>query len=300
MRPGKRIDTVVKILLFILFSACAVSFVLVYVNTHPPRYPLHIPPSEYKADYETVTFESNDGVRLSGWLLRSAHPHTKNPGIIICHGLGANKSDFTELAAFLSRRGYVVLLFDFRAHGESSGRRSSLGLHEQKDAAAALRFLSSRPEVDGSRIGIYGFSMGGAVALLTAADTGAFRAVVADSAFTSLKDQARDAITGFYHLPAFPFLNLAILGYEIYFQTSINKISPVNAVGKVSPTPVLIIAGEGDRLISSENGRRLFEAAREPKGLWIIPHADHGGTMAAAGPEYEKRVALFFDRHLKM
>ncbi len=250
------------------------------------------------ADYETVFFESEDRVRLSGWLVKPTRQAAKNPGIIICHGLGADKSDFTGLAAFLARRGYLVLLFDFRAHGESGGKRSSLGLHEQKDAAAAFKFLSSRPEVDSRRIGIYGFSLGGAVAILTAADKGVFGAVVADSAFTSLEDQARDAITGFYHLPAFPFLNLAEFAYEIYFQASIERVSPIDAIGMLSPAPVLIIAGGADRLISSENGRMLFEAAWEPKELWFVHGAGHGGTMAAAGREYGERVAEFFDRHL--
>jgi fermentation-respiration switch protein FrsA (DUF1100 family) len=121
---------------------------------------------------------------------------------------------------------------------------------------------------------------------------------VADSAFTSLRDQARDAITGFYHLPSFPVLPLTILGYEMYFQTSVKNVSPVDAIGTLSPVPVLIIAGEGDTLIPAGNGKRLYAAAREPKELWLIPGADHGGTLAAAGSAYEKRLAAFFGSHL--
>ena len=70
-------------------------------------------------------------------------------------------------------------------------------------------------------------------------------------------------------------------------------------ISRISPVPVLIIAGEGDKLIPSYNGRKLHAAALEPKELWIIPNADHGGTLAAAGDEYEKRVGEFFDRSLK-
>ncbi len=292
--------TVMNILIGIVLVMVVISLVLVYANTHPPRYPLDVPPSLYKVDYETVSFDSEDGIALKGWLVKPPRPSARNPAIIICHGVGANKSDFTELAAFLSRRGYFVLLFDFRAHGESKGRRTSLGYHEQKDVAAAFGLLYGRGEIDAGRIGIYGFSLGGSTAILTAANNkGSFSAVVADSAFTSLRDQARDAITGFYHLPAFPFLHLAVLGYEIYFQTSVNNVSPVSVIEKLSPAPVLIIAGDGDRLIPADNGRRLYAAAKEPKDLWIIPNADHGGTLAAAGSAYEKRVAEFFDRNLK-
>lgn len=289
------LNLIIGIALLIL----GLSFALVYANTHPPKYPLHIPPSEYRAAYESVSFSSEDGVLLKGWLVLPPRPAPTSPAIILCHGVGANKSDFTALAASLSQRGYVVLLFDFRAHGESGGSRTSLGYHEQADALAALAFLKTRSEIDPKRIGIYGFSMGGSTAILAAAHSGAFSAVVADSAFTSLRDQARDAITGFYHLPAFPFLNLAVLGYELYFQVLVDSIAPVNIIAALSPTPVLLIAGEGDQLISADNGKRLFEAAKEPKELWIIHGADHGATLAAAGSAYEKRVGEFFDKHLK-
>jgi len=288
-----------KIILGLALIIVILPFILVYVNTHPPRYPLHIPPSVFKADYEEVSFTSEDGIALKGWFVKPASHPAKAPVIVICHGVGANKSDFTELAVALSRRGYFVLLFDFRAHGESSGSRSSLGYHEQKDIAAALDFLKARSEVDPKRIGIYGFSMGASTAILAAARTHAFSAVVVDSAFTSLKDLARSVITGFYHLPSFPFLHLAVLGYELYFQTGINNISPVSAIKDISPAPVFIIAGDGDKLIPAENGRKLFTAAGEPKELWIIPNADHGATLAAAGSAYEKRVAEFFDKYLK-
>lgn len=274
-------------------------FILVYANTHPPRYPLKTAPSEYHVAYETVSFSSEDGIDLKGWLVKPAHQNPQSPAIIICHGVGANKSDFTELAASLSKRGYYVLLFDFRAHGDSSGSRTSLGLHEQKDVAAALGLLKSHPAIDSRRIGIYGFSMGGSTAILAAARTDAFAAVVADSAFTSLRDQARTAITGFYRLPSFPFLHLAMLWYRISFQTGVKSVSPIDVIHGISPAPVFLIAGDGDALIPAENGRRLFEAAAEPKELWIIPGAAHGATLAAAGSEYEKRVGDFFDRRLK-
>ena len=290
--------TAMNILIGIIILAFALSVILVYSNTHPPRYPLHIPPSDYRADYEPVSFETEDGITLKGWFVTPPRRRAQASAVIICHGVGANKSDFTELAVSLSRRGYYVLLFDFRAHGESGGKRTSLGYREQRDVIAALHYLKTRHEVDQARIGIYGFSMGGATAILTAAGHGGFAAIVVDSAFSSLRDQARDAITGFYHLPSFPFLQLSVLGYELYFQTSVKNVSPVSVIEKAAPVPLLIIAGEGDSLIPAENGRRLFAAAGEPKELWIIPGADHGGTLAAAGRTYEKKVGAFFDRYL--
>jgi dipeptidyl aminopeptidase/acylaminoacyl peptidase len=286
-------------LLGIILIVFFLPVILVYINTHPPRYTLNIPPSIYNADYEDVAFTGKAGIVLKGWLIRPVPAVYATPAIIICHGVGANKSDFTELAVHLSRRGYAVLLFDFRAHGESGGSRTSLGYHEQEDVLAALAYLKTRHDVDPRRIGIYGFSLGGAAAILAAAKSDGFRAIVADSAFTSLRDQARTTVTDFYHLPSFPFLPLAVLVYEVSFRTPVDAISPVGSIAMLASTPILIIAGDGDTLIPSENGRRLYAVAREPKEIWIIPGADHGGTLAAAGVAYEKRVGGFFDKYLQ-
>ena len=291
--------TALNILIGIVLLVVALSVILVYANTHPPRYPLTVPPSDYQREYEKVAFVTKDGLTLAGWLIKPDHVGKIVPAIVICHGLGANRSDFTDLAVFLARRGYLVLAFDFRAHGDSEGSRTSLGYHEQKDVKAALHYLSSRPEVDQGRIGIFGFSLGGSTAILAAAETRKFRAIAVDSAFTSLRDQARQAITGYYHLPSFPFVGLSVLGYELYFQTTVKRIDPESVIGEISPSPLLIIAGEGDDMIPAENGRRLFHAAKEPKELWVIPVAGHGGTVAAAGNAYNKRIGDFFDKHLK-
>ncbi len=288
-----------KLLIGLILFILALPFILVYVNTHPRRYPLDIPPSRYNAEYEAVEFRSGDGTNLRGWLVKPVQPTLPSPAIIICHGLGANKSDFTELAVSLSKRGYAVLLFDFRAHGESGGSSSSLGLHEQEDILAALGFLRLRPDVDRQRIGIYGFSMGGAAAVLAAAGSRAFSAVVVDSPFASLREQSRDAITRYYRLPAFPFFHLAMFGYSLFFQASPARVSPVDTVPGIAPAPILIIASENDPMIPVENARRMFAAAGEPKELWIIPGADHGATLAVADGLYEKRIGRFFDRHLK-
>ncbi len=271
--------TAMTIFIGAILVVVAVSLLLVYANTHPPKYPLFMPPSAYKADYEDVVFTSEDGVTLKGWLVKPSHPRQPSPAIIICHGLGANKSDFTELAAALSRRGYAVLLFDFRAHGESGGSRSSLGYHEQDDVLAAFGFLKARPGIDAGKIGIFGFSMGGASAILAAARSNGFRAVVADSAFANLRDLARSAIAAIYHLPVFPFLPLTVLGYDLYFQTSIDAVSPAKAIADISPTPILIIAGEGDQLIPSGQWtktlcrRKGAERALDHPGLWTRRHA---------------------------
>ncbi|MBI4377684.1 MAG: alpha/beta hydrolase, partial [Nitrospinae bacterium] len=278
----------------------------IYSNTHPPRYPLHIPPSNYGLHFENIEFTTPDKIILKGWFIKGSVNKSVLPVIIICHGLGANKSDFTEFASTLSKEGYHVLLFDFRGHGESGGRGSSLGFLEQIDLKGAIEYVKSRADVNRDQIGVYGFSLGAAVVILTASsirqahDRGEndVKAVVSDSSFTSLKSQGERVLKSSF-LPEIPFIYIAIKIYEIMFRTDIQRIAPVNFIRKLSPTPVFIIGGEGDEQMPASDAEELFKRAGEPKFLWIIKGASHGGTISSAGREYEKRIIEFYDKYIK-
>ena len=292
----------VKLILAVgVFAFFFTGFLLV-LNSHPPRYPLEDSPSRYGLNFSEVIFPSLDGINLKGWLIQADAGHRsgeiRRPAIVICHGLGASKADFTGLAAHLAEAGFHVLLFDFRAHGESEGFRTSFGYLEQRDLEGALRFLQARPEVDPERIGAYGFSMGGAVVILSAAKDKTLKAAVTDSAFTSLEDQIRRIVTGFYHLPKIPFYSLAHWMYDLYFWACLEKVSPINVISRLSPRPVLLIAGQGDDRMTVMDARELFEAASEPKELWVVSGAGHGATLAMAGQAYPGRVVDFFKRAL--
>ncbi|MBI5748674.1 MAG: alpha/beta fold hydrolase [Nitrospinae bacterium] len=307
----KNMFLILKAVIYLSTIILALSFLIVYLNSHPPRYPLNIPPSSYGLKFESVEFTTPDKVLLKGWFVKGVPvaapfrvrelPQTESlrlPVIIICHGLGANKSDFTELSSYLSKAGYHVLLFDFRGHGESKGNSSSLGFFEQMDLKSAIDYVKSRADVDIDKVGVYGFSLGAAVAILTASEDKDIKAVVSDSSFTSLKVQGERLLKSSF-LPKFPFLYTAIRIYEIMFKTDIEKIAPVHFIEKISPTPIFIIGGEGDTQMPATDAEELFKNAREPKSLWIVKGASHGGTVISAGREYEKRLIEFFDKYLK-
>jgi len=298
MWPLLKIVASIALIAFIV--TLGLSFLLVWSNTHPPRYPLRVSPANYGVPFEEVSFCSQDGIPLKGWYLPSlSRIEGKGPGVILCHGLGASKSDFVDLGAYLSRKGFHVLLFDFRAHGDSGGRRCSLGYLEKMDLLAALSLLKGKGEVDPHRIGVYGFSLGGAVAIMTAAESSDIQAVVADTAFSSMEEEATHALTQIYHLPRYPFLWLGKLAYRLLFGFGLEAISPMSAIGKLSGRPVLLIAGVGDETIPDAHAGYLYEAAGQPKELWLIQEAMHGGTLAAAGPEYERRLERFFSQALR-
>ncbi|MBI4745976.1 MAG: alpha/beta fold hydrolase [Deltaproteobacteria bacterium] len=286
-----------RAILYIVLIIVSLDIFILYMNSHPQRYSLYIPPSEFGITYEEAQFDTSDGIRLKGWFIKG-NGKGGLPTVIVCHGLGANRSDFTELAAGLSRGGYNVLLFDFRGHGDSQRVASSFGYLEQKDILGAIRYVKERKDVDAEWIAVYGFSMGGAVAVLTAAETSDIKAVIADSSFTALKEQGERLFKGSF-LPSSIFLKPMVWMYELYFRVDADEIEPINKIHRLSPAAIMIIGGGEDEQMPSSDAMRLFAAAREPKELWLVPGAVHGGTVYMTGDEYRKRVLRFLDTHLK-
>ena len=187
-----------------LARAQAMSFV------HPRRVPPSRTPHDMGiADWQEVRFPTPDGLELAAWFLP---PDAEGDGatLIYLHGARNNREEMLAQAAMLHRHGYGALLVDMRAHGESEGALSTLGYAEVEDLRGAVAYLQSRPEVNGERIGVLGHSMGGAVAIRGAARMPAIRAVVAQSAYTSVEDNVASGVRALMRLPPTLFAPLVI------------------------------------------------------------------------------------------
>ncbi|HEY7294371.1 MAG TPA: alpha/beta fold hydrolase, partial [Dehalococcoidia bacterium] len=125
---------------------------------------------------EAVYFQNRAGDVLHGWLLP---PAARGAIVIVCHGFGTNRREGQDLLPWLHAAGYGALLFDFQAHGQSTGRYTTVGVREVDDLLSAVRFLQERFGPDVPLVGI-GFSMGASVLILAAAQCKAIRAIVAD------------------------------------------------------------------------------------------------------------------------
>lgn len=282
------------------------NFPILFGGTILPRYDYRITPDTYNLNYQPISFQSLDGMPLKGWSIQGVSADQDIdikikklellPLIIVCHGLGANKSDVLDLAAFLAKGGFDVLQFDFRGHGDSGGRQTSLGYKEQEDLRATLTF--SKTLGTPRKIGILGFSLGGAVATLVTAEAPEVQALVIDSSYTSLEDTIARHLYLSLGVPRFPFVYLANWTYEVWFWTDSRQMSPLEAITKISPRPVLIINGEKDPRMTPEDAQRLYQAAGDPKTLWIVPEASHGETYDFEREEYERKVLEFFRRYL--
>ena len=209
---------------------------------------------------EAVELRTADGLALAAWYLRARAPRAT---VLVLPGNAGHRAFRAPLALELARRGFSVLLVDYRGYGGNPGRPSERGLY--LDARAAQEFLLGRPEVDRSRIVYFGESLGAAVALELAVERPP-AALVLRSPFTSL------AAIGRLH---YPFLPVRLLLRD--------RFPSIERVGRLS-CPLLIVAGEQDRVVPANDSQRLFSAAPPALARWrLVPRADHNDPELLVG-----------------
>lgn len=247
-------------------------------------------PWEVQVEHETISFVTEDGVTIRGWWF--ARSETSRV-IIGSSGHRGNKTDLLGIGSGLWRAGNNVLLFDYRGCGESDHAAQSLAHHERRDARAAIRYAHER--VADAEIGLLGYSMGGAVMIQVAAADPSIRVVVADSSFATMRDVVAAGIRRRY-LPTRPVLDLSDALTGLRYGYRFQAVRPLDAIGKIAPRPLLIIHGGADAITPVSHARQLYEAAGEPKELWILADASHCGAYFVDRPAYVQRVAEFFER----
>lgn len=251
-------------------------------------------PADYNLPFENVTVTSSDGLELAGWFI----PSRNGAVILMQHGYKSTRKELLNEAEMMYRHGYGALLTSVRAHDRSGGETITFGMHEVNDMDAWYQYLVSRDDIDPDRIGILGNSYGGMLAIQYAAQNEAIRAVVANSAFSSLNDTVSTSVTYFTDLPAFPFAPLIVFWAERETGFKTEDIDATKWIMQISPRPVFLMQGGADVVISVDSGQRLYDAAGEPKELWFDPELGHVRFDTERAEEYERRVAEFFDRYL--
>jgi uncharacterized protein len=240
-----------------------------------------------------VALPTSDDLWLSGWYI----PSQNHAAVILQHGYGANSGQMLPVGLMLARYGYGVLLFDFRGHGRSEGDFVTFGHDEVRDTEAALDFLLEQPDVDPERIGVIGNSMGGATAILAAADNPQLRAVVAEGTFAEVRDiETGIRLAGILSRAPFDPLVNRLVAHYLGFD--LDAIAPFRRVGDIGPRAVLVMHGGEDELVPLQSGEKLFAGAQEPKELWYEPSIRHNAFFRSMPLEYEQRIVAFLDRYL--
>ncbi|WIG61517.1 MAG: hypothetical protein OJF49_004265 [Ktedonobacterales bacterium] len=279
-------------------ATLGVAYYVAYTLTAPKRPgPMDayvMTPFETGAEYEEVAFTATRGGHtLHGWWF--PRPET-NQVIVGCHGFRGGKSELIGISTALWRAGFNVLIFDFHGHGADIGSPVTLGYQELHDFYSALDYVGQR--VPEARIGVIGFSMGASVAIIGAARRSEVCCIVADSPFATHTDVVAHNVARVLHVSGHAVARAADIFLARRAGYRGGDVAPVREVAAIAPRPVLLIHGAEDATVPVEHAHRVYEAAHEPKELWIADGAPHCGAYFADRPAYCQRVAEFFTSHL--
>ena len=277
-----------KILIFIVVWLIIFSLFTFYMSIRPQKIITELEPSDLGLEYEEVTFKSSDGVKLSGWFI----PNNKTKvTIIVMHGYPADKANLLGIAKFLTKE-FNVFLFDFRSFGKSEGSFTTAGYLEKNDLIGAINYLKKEKNI--TKIGLFGFSLGGAVALMTNHKN--VRAIVTESAYAKLSHIVEHMYRIFF-IFKYPLAYLTKLYGLIFLGLNPDNVSPVDNINSIK-VPILLIHAEKDSQIPVSEAHLLYNANKMSE-LWIIENADHGMTHSINPKKYEEKVVGFFEEHLK-
>ena len=238
--------------------------------------------------HEDIHFQTADGLTLSGWYI----PPRNGAVIVLLHTYYLNRRQTLSVASMLARHGYGVLMYDQRASGQSEGDVRSLGWLDIPDVSKAVLWVQSRPGVDAQRIGVYGCSMGGAIALAAAAQNPTIAAVAADAASPLTFGEEHPTLADPMWSISYPIHALYYLFIGLRAQT-MPSMPTWQAAQAIAPRPLLLIStgqsGERERVA------RFYDSAGQPKAHWNIPEAGHCGGPSVRPAEYEQHLIDFFD-----
>ncbi len=277
----------------------AVAVYLVEALTRPKkRTPFDLytfSPYELGLPAEAVTFSPLLGeYKVKGWYLPDPEATTT---ILVCPGYRSGMADVLGISAHLWKAGHNVLAFEYHGHGTEVGTPVTLGYREINDFLGAAAYAKERAPQ--THLGVMGYSMGAAIAIMAAARNEDVEAIVADSSFATQWSAVDYNFRRAVRVPSAPFTWVAdyLLGWRAGYH--FNQVEPLRDIARLAPRPILIIHGGKDSIVDPRDASLLYIAAGEPKELWVEPDANHCGVYFKDRTAYVKKVTAFFDLHLK-
>jgi uncharacterized protein len=258
------------------------------LEANPPSPLLAAPDRAGLPGLVAVTFASRDGLRIAAWYV----PPRNGAAIVMAHGTNSDRSTMLAEQRLLADAGFGVLAFDWPGLGQSSGAIRWDG-QARRALGAAVDWLAVQPGVDAGRIGALGFSIGAYTLAQVAAEDPRLRAVVLEAPASGYADYLRVHCREWGAFSEWAG-RLAIRDSGLLDSA----FDPARVAGRIAPRPVFLIGGTEDTEIPTALVMKVYEAAREPKSVWIVAGAGHGGYDAVAPAEYRRRVAGFFAAQL--
>lgn len=234
-----------------------------YRALHPQRQSVELPPDAAALGLVAVHFPSSRGDEIAGWLL----PGTTGAAVLLVHGSEADRRQMLPAARALAQVGIGSLLIDSPGAGESAGK-VTFGQSEREAVNAALRFLRSSPTTDSTRVGMYGFSAG-SVAVLSVAGVSPVAAVAVAGCPTDLASATQHEYRG-----AGPVAQWSAATVLRAAGVDVAAYRPIDVIQRFGTTPILLISGERDVVVTPTDTRAL--AARAPHAEWhVVPAMGH-------------------------
>lgn len=284
----------VKVALYLgIFAAgfILVSLLSLFLVVRPPRIRSTATPAQFALPYEPLTLTAADGTSLAAWLISRGGPTERlAPAILLLHGYPADKGDLLPIARTLADE-FDLLLLDLRYFGQSAGRYTTLGAKERLDVRAALDLLAARGY---GPIGVFGFSLGGVVGILAAAQDPRIRAIVAYAPYADLTLLGQESYRHLWVL-ATPLVALMKLWTRWLLGLDADTLAPHRAAGRLR-IPVLIVHGQQDDQIPIRHARIYQQAlGQNPHAAFYFPERLFHGDLP---PDFTQQVRTFFRRHL--
>jgi len=263
--------------------------------------------------HEDVSFRATDGLLLKGWWFPTAQaPVTGARGgpiatpadkaVVFVHGRGQNRiaSSFRpdKIAPIFLARGWNVLLFDLRGHGESEGERYSLGQYEPRDIIAAIGFAAEKSGIPKQRIAVIGESLGAGSAIMTVALDPTIGPVVTDSAYADTYTVVSEVGQNYTGLPSW-FTPGIVLAGKLFFGLDVASVKPVEVVRSHPERAWLFIQCLQDDTVNAHHGTDLKAAAANPNTeLWMVDGCGHVQAFTEHPAEWQQHVLTFLDREI--
>ncbi|MEK7582101.1 MAG: alpha/beta fold hydrolase [Patescibacteria group bacterium] len=273
------------ILYFSIFVASFIGISLwsTWLVTHPTRIESRLTPKNYNLPFEDVVLTTKDGVSIAGWFIPT--PISQKRALIILHGYPAEKGDMLSIANTL-HPDFNILLIDFRYFGKSGGSFTTLGTKERLDLETAIDFFESRGF---KKVGVLGFSFGGATAIIQTEQDSRITAVVSYASFADLTLLGKDA---YARLPVIREILVPLMKLWAKLLWDIDTtLSPKVAAQNLS-TPILIIHTKPDEQIPFHHAEILKDALQNNKRAeFYFPEVGRHGELPA---DFEQRAKTFF------
>jgi uncharacterized protein len=261
--------------------------------TRSTNHPLRIDPHRISRDAQPWSARTADGLTLRGWYLPTKD---RRRLIVLVHGMWSSWLEMASLGRDLHHRGYDVLLFDLRGHGQSDPSRLSLGNRERADIRTVMGWAWEEGFTQ-DRVGWLGYSMGASTLLLEAAQNHSIQVMVIDSPYGDLPELLKTQLSKHSHLPS--FFNPGILTAARYiYGVKTDDLVPIRAARSWGERPLLLIHGESDSIVPVAQAYELARAAGTSCMTVTLPGVEHVQAYDADPEGYVSAIEGFFREHL--